>query len=162
VRPTTALHPGSTMTHRVRPLCIGFVMLFFFSPAARAQAAGRDSVFTVGPCRIHTDSLVDWQGVASHVDRQARVVPGTVPRFPMRLLSSDGYSGRIVLSMVVDTAGRVEPASVSVEESTDSRLSSWGCIVALQLRFAPATVAGRPVSSLTEQALSYEVGRPLR
>ncbi|CAN5398967.1 hypothetical protein BH09GEM1_BH09GEM1_28030 [soil metagenome] len=145
---------------------IGFliVQVLSLAPAARAQDASRDSVFTTGPCRIRSDSVVAWDNIASHVDRQPRVVPATLPMFPMRLRSTDGYSGRIVLSMVVDTLGRVQPASVSVEESTDPRLSSWGCIVALTLRFAPALVAGRPVSALTEQALSYNFsgapGRP--
>lgn len=147
-----------------RVVCFWLVQALALPSTAHAQDAARDSVFTTGPCRTHTDSAVVWESVASHVDRQPRVVPATLPMFPTRLRSTDGYSGRIVLSMVVDTLGHVQPASVSVEESTDPRLSSWGCIVALTLRFTPALVAGRPVSALTEQALSYNVsgspGRP--
>lgn len=127
--------------------------------AASSQDVAKDTVFKIGPCQIKTAELVKWDEVASRVDRPARVVPATLPFFPMHLRTRDGYSGRIVLSMVIDTAGRVEPGSVSIEESDDARLSSWGCLVALQLRYFPATVAGKPVMALTEQPLSYSVSR---
>ena len=128
-------------------------------PVAEAQVANADSVFTLGPCRIRTSEPVKWEDVVSHVDQPPRIVPATIPHFPMHLRTSTGYSGKIVLAMVVDTAGRVEPGSVSVEESTDSRLSAWGCLVALQMRYLPALVGGKPVSALTEQPLSYIMGR---
>lgn len=44
--------------------------------------------------------------------------------------------------MVIDTAGRVMPGTVGISESTDPRLSAWGCTVAFELRFVPATVGG--------------------
>ncbi len=76
----------------------------------------------------------------------------------MHLRTENAYSGRIVLAMVIDTTGGVVQGSVSVEESTDPRLSTWGCLVVYQMRFTPATVAGKRVVSLTEQPLSYNVG----
>ncbi|MES2179367.1 MAG: hypothetical protein V4550_16025 [Gemmatimonadota bacterium] len=99
-----------------------------------------------------------WDSVVSAVDQPARIVPSTVPRFPMHLRTENAYSGRIVLAMVIDTTGGVVQGSVSVEESTDPRLSTWGCLVVYQMRFTPATVAGKRVVSLTEQPLSYNVG----
>ncbi len=78
----------------------------------------------------------------------------------MRLLTPDGYDGRIVLSMVVDTTGHVQSGSLSVEESTDADLSAWGCTVALHLRFTPASAKDTPVTALVELPLSYHVGRP--
>ncbi len=116
-------------------------------------------MFNTGPCRIRTAEPMKWEDVAERVDVTPRLVPATFPRFPMHLRTRDGYHGRMVLSMVVDTAGLVEPGSISVEESTDPRLSAWGCVVALQLRFVPATLAGRRVSALVEQPFSYSVSR---
>lgn len=146
---------------RVSPSTILFLLLanLAMPPVAEAQIANADSVFSVGPCRIRTPEPVKWEDVVSHVDQPPRIVPATIPFFPTHLRTSRGYSGKIVLAMVVDTAGRVEPGSVSVEESTDSRLSAWGCLVALQMRYLPALVGGKPVSALTEQPLSYIMGR---
>ena len=146
---------------RVSPFTLLFLLLanLAMPPVAEAQIANADSVFTLGPCRIRTSEPVKWEDVVSHVDQPPRIVPATIPSFPMHLGTSRNYSGKIVLAMVVDTAGRVEPGSVSVEESTDPRLSAWGCLVALQMRYLPAIVAGKPVSALTEQPLSYEMRR---
>ena len=108
---------------------------------------------------IRTSDVVRWGDVASRTDQPPRVIPASLPFFPTHLRTRDGYSGRMVLAMVVDTLGRVDPGSISVEESTDPRLSNWGCIVALQLRFLPATVAGHPVPALAEQTFSYSASR---
>jgi hypothetical protein len=140
-----------------RQIGLLLVHVLFLAGVAQSQGTGRDSVFLVGQCPLRTDSLVNWDSVASHVDRQARLLPASLPLFPMGLRSTVGDSGRIVLSMVVDTLGHVSPGGVSVEESTDARLSAWGCIVALTIRYLPARAAGRPVSALTEQALSYNI-----
>lgn len=151
------------MRASTRRICLVLMQVCFVAGVVQSQSAGRDSVFLLGQCPLRTDSLVNWESVASHVDVQARLVPASLPRFPMGLRSTVGNSGRIVLSMVVDTLGHVAPGSVSVEESTDARLSAWGCIVALTIRYVPAMAAGRPVSALTEQALSYNIigaGRP--
>lgn len=130
---------------------------------AKAQNTGRDASFLKGLCPLRSDSLVNWGSVTSHVDRQAQLVPRSLPFFPMAFRSTVGDYGRIVLSFVVDTMGHVAPGSVSVEESTDARLSAWGCVVALTIRYLPAMAAGRPVNALTEQAISYNIigaGRP--
>src|SRR4051812_50049050 len=102
--------------------------MFVYADVAQSQATNRDSTFRVGQCPIHTDSLLNWDKVANHVDRQARLVPASLPLFPMGLRSTGGNSGRIVLSMVGDTLGRVEPASLSVEGSTNPRLRAGGWI----------------------------------
>jgi hypothetical protein len=151
------------MRASTRRICLVLVHVCFVTGVAESQGAARDSAFLVGQCPLRTDSLVNWDSVASHVDRQASLLPASLPLFPMGLRSTVGNSGRLVLSMVVDTLGHVAPGSVSVEESTDARLSAWGCIVALTIRYLPAMSAGRPVSALTEQALSYNIigaGRP--
>lgn len=64
-------------------------------------------------------------------------------------------ASRIVLAMVIDTAGRVMPGTVSIGQSTDPALSAWGCTIAFDLRFTPALLAGKPVNATGEQPLSF-------
>jgi hypothetical protein len=127
---------------------------------AQSPSAAADSTFRTGSCRIRTPEAFRWEDVVERTDQPPRVIAATMPMFPMHLRTRGGdYSGRLVLAMVVDTLGRVEPATVSVEESTDPRLSNWGCLIALQLRFLPAKAAGHHVPALVEQAFSYSASR---
>jgi hypothetical protein len=82
---------------------------------------------------------------------------------PVDFRDRDGnYSGKIVVAMVVDTTGSVVPGTLSIEESNDPRLSAWGCMAALLLRFTPATVGGKPVMALTEWPFSFYLGEPAK
>lgn len=129
---------------------------------AIGQEVKPDSVFKTGSCPTHLADAVKWDDVVTEVDEPARIAVATIPRFPMHLRSSSGeYSGRVVLGVVVDTAGNVMPGSVTIDESTDPKLSAWGCLIAFQMRFAPATKGGKAVNALAEQAFSYNSGRPL-
>lgn len=130
--------------------------------AAIAQEAKADSVFKVGSCPAHAAGTVNWDEVVTEVDEPARIVFATVPRFPMHLRDDSGvYYGRVVVAMVVDTAGSVMPGTVTIDESTDPKLSAWGCLIAFQMRFTPARKAGRIVNALGEQAFTYDMGRLL-
>ncbi len=100
------------MRASARQICLLMMQVLFLAGVAQSQSAGRDSVFLRGQCPLRTDSLVNWDSVASHVDRQARLMPASLPRFPMGLRSTVGDNGRIVLSFVVDTLGHVAPGSV--------------------------------------------------
>jgi hypothetical protein len=119
------------------------------------QRPANDSTFLTGRCpTLVADSSVKWESVVDTPDRPARMLPESRPLFPL-FLRRDGYNGKVVLGMVIDTSGRVAPGTVSVTASTDSRLSAWACAIALDLRYAPALVANKPVNALSEQPLSY-------
>ncbi len=150
------MHPRM---NRAPPLLLAVWIASALPARANAQVANADSVFRTGPCRFRIAEPFNWESVISRPDHAPQVILSTMPSFPMHLRNRGEYSGRIVLAFVVDTLGRVEPATVSVEESTDPRLSSWGCLVALQLRYVPAAVGGHAVSALTEQAFSYSASR---
>jgi hypothetical protein len=138
---------------RLHPIAIA-VSALLLARETPAQSASADSSFRTGPCPTRSDSTVDWNTVVTTPQTPARVLPASLPRFPVHL-RRDGYSARIVVAMVIDTTGRVMPGTVSISQSTDPQLSAWGCTVALDFRFTPATVAGRPVNALSEQPLSY-------
>ena len=84
-----------------------------------------------------------------------------MPHPPLTFRDKDGnYSGRIVLTLLVDTTGHVVPGTVSVTESTDPRLSMWGCGIALGLQYNAALSGGRPALTMVDQPLTYFFGEP--
>lgn len=92
------------------------------------------------------------------VDREVVVLRGAAPRYPS-LLANAGVEGTIVLHFVVDTLGRVEPASVEVIRA-DQRLFVESVREALsRTRFVPAEAAGRKVRQLVEQSFTFALAR---
>ncbi len=57
-----------------RLACFWLMQALALPCLAHAQGTGGDSAYTIGPCHIRTDSLMNWDAIASHVDRQARLV----------------------------------------------------------------------------------------
>lgn len=66
------------------------------------------------------------------------------PQIPPSLFVR-GRRGRAEASVVIDTAGRVEPASAVVHASTEPAWANAVCVVLPKLRFAPIRVQGTPV-----------------
>jgi outer membrane biosynthesis protein TonB len=122
--------------------------------AAKAQSGTADSTFLIGDCPTGSAALVKWDEIVTAPEQPARLLAASFPMFPAHL-RRDGYNGRVVLAMAIDTAGRVMPGTVSIGESTDAALSAWACTIAFNLRFTPALVAGKPVNSIGQQPLSY-------
>jgi hypothetical protein len=125
-----------------------------------AQTISRDTTFGVGACRTTAaPEPAIWARVIADADSAPRLLPGTVPGAPMFLRDRSGnYRGRVLLSFVVDSTGWVVPGTISVDESTDARLSEWACKVAVVLRYRPAHKGGVAVYVLKDQALSYVFG----
>jgi hypothetical protein len=122
--------------------------------STQAQSSTADSTFVTGDCPTRSAGSVKWDDVVTAPEQPARLLAASFPMFPAHL-RRDGYAGKVILAMVIDTAGRVMPGTVSIGESTDPALSAWACTIAFNLRFTPALVAGRPVNSTGEQPLSY-------
>jgi hypothetical protein len=127
-----------------------------------AQTISRDTIFGVGVCRTGaTAESAIWARVTANADSAPRLLSGTVPIAPLFLRDRSGnYRGRVMLSFVVDTTGWVVPGTISVDESTDARLSEWACKVAVTLRYRPAHKSGVAVYVLKDQPLSYVFGNP--
>jgi len=122
--------------------------------SVQGQDMHADSTFLTGLCPTRFADSVKWDNVVTGPDQPARMLPESRPRFPV-YLRRDGYDAKVVLGMVIDTLGRVVPGTVSVTASTDPKLSAWACTIALDLRYAPALVANKPVNALSEQPLSF-------
>jgi hypothetical protein len=141
------------MNHLTGALTAIAIALVAIPDATQAQSATADSTFVTGDCPTRSAASVKWDDVVTAPEQPARLLAASFP-IPAHL-RRDGYAGKVILAMVIDTAGRVMPGTVSIGQSTDPALSAWACTIAFNLRFTPALVAGRPVNSTGEQPLSY-------
>jgi TonB family protein len=116
------------------------------------------STGTTGPAlgtpfgRTIRDTTAAW---AHEVDRPATPLgKSRVPRYP-GLLQSARQEGSVVAFFVVDTMGRVEPASFRTASSTHTLFTESVRSAVLAMRFRPAEVAGHPVRQLVEQRFIF-------
>jgi protein TonB len=84
----------------------------------------------------------------------AIVVFQPAPRYPKHL-ETLGLEGRIVVEFVIDTAGRVEPGSLRVLESTHQAFDQAAQTAMLESEFKPARLSGQAVRQLTRQAVRF-------
>lgn len=90
------------------------------------------------------------------VERVVALRTSASPDYPPALRKL-GIEGTVRVRFVVDTLGRVEPASVDVRASPHEALSESVRAVLPRLRFAPAQVAGRPVRQLVEMPFVFSL-----
>lgn len=94
------------------------------------------------------------------VERAAVALPGNpTPDYPAALLAA-GIEGSVLVELIVDTTGRVEPSSVRIVESDHALFESAVRAVLPRMRFAPAEAGGRRVRQWVRQP--FEFHRELR
>jgi len=84
------------------------------------------------------------------------VLTGPLPVYP-ELLRRAGVEGRVLLEAVVDTTGRVQPASISVVSATNPGFVAPARQALLATLFRPARVGGRPVSMLVRVPFEFTI-----
>lgn len=96
----------------------------------------------------------DWdvREIFAHVLAQGK------PRYPEQLRSA-GVDGRVLVQFVVDTTGRIDPASIRILESTHELFSRAVRDALTAFRFAPAEVGGRRVSALAQMPFDFHITR---
>ncbi len=126
-----------------------------------------EHLFSVGPARQGTpgssattsagggDAPFDGYTVDKPVEPFANQ---PVPRYPA-MLRSAGVEGRVDVRFVVDTLGRVEPASIQIIDSTHQQFVDSVLSALLRQRFLPAEVAGRRVRQLVTQPFVFTITR---
>lgn len=106
-------------------------------------------------------SLGSGEGVftAVQVEKAVAVRPGSpTPIYP-EMLRSNAVAGSVRMRFVVDSAGRVDFARLTVLHS-DHLLFTRAVEAALRrMRYLPAEVGGRPVAQLVEQTFAFELHR---
>lgn len=91
------------------------------------------------------------------VEKPVVQVPGTaLPRYP-ELLKSTGVEGEVLVEFVVDSAGRAEPNSFRVLNTTHELFALAVRNAMPGMRFVPAVVGGRKVKQLVRQPFVFAI-----
>lgn len=99
----------------------------------------------------------DRPWAAWQVEQPAMALPGSpTPRYP-DLLRAAGVEGEAVMAFVVDTTGRVDPASITVLRTTHELFAAAVRQALPTMRFVPAEVDGRKVRQLVQQPFVFAV-----
>jgi TonB family protein len=93
---------------------------------------------------------------ASAVDEQPQLLAAPAPAYPA-LLRDAGITGRVLLQAVVDTTGRVDPATVKVLRSPNPGFEIPSRQWILKALFRPARLGGRLVRVLVNLPLDYAI-----
>ena len=107
--------------------------------------------------QIGTAPAVPGNGVftSQAVDRIVVALRGNPqPAYPPSLRVAN-LEGEVLVRFVVDTAGRVEPSTVSVLQATHELFADAVRAWLPQTRYEPAQAAGRPVRQLVEQRVGF-------
>lgn len=92
----------------------------------------------------------------SAVDELPRLLAAPRPEYPT-LLRDAGITGRVLLQAVIDTTGRVDPASVKVVQSPNPGFDNSSRRWILQALFRPARIRGRAVRVLVNMPLDFSI-----
>jgi protein TonB len=93
---------------------------------------------------------------ASAVDEQPQLLAAPPPTYPA-LLREAGITGRVMLQAVIDTTGRVDPATVKVLHSPNPGFEIPSRQWILKALFRPARLGGRLVRVLVNLPLDYSI-----
>jgi TonB family protein len=85
---------------------------------------------------------------------QATLVSPPTPRYPTAL-EAGGIEGLVAMEFVIDTTGRVEPASIRILHSTHDAFETEARTALAGALFRPARFSGRPVRQLTRQSIRF-------
>jgi periplasmic protein TonB len=121
----------------------------FTDPPARPAGGGEGSGDPSGE-----GPAFPWQ-----VDKVALLLPGSPsPRYPEGLQHS-GVEGEVVAQFVVDSAGRVDPGSITILRADDERFARAVRDALRAMRFAPAEAGGRKVAQLVQLPFQFTIAR---
>jgi protein TonB len=91
------------------------------------------------------------------VERVALLLPGSPgPRYPDALRRA-GVEGEVVARFVVDSAGCVDPASITILRADDELFARAVRAALGGLRFMPAQAGGRKVAQLVQLPFTFSL-----
>jgi TonB family protein len=85
---------------------------------------------------------------------QAVVVRQPAPEYPT-VLATVGIEGKVSVEFVIDTLGRVEPASIRILDSSHEAFGSSARAAIAATIFRPARLSTHPVRQLTRQSIRF-------
>jgi TonB family protein len=123
----------------------------------RGVEGGIASGVAGGTGKVVADDELDAIYAATTSDARfepAVLVSEPAPMYP-KPLEAVGIEGRVALEFVIDTTGRVEPASIKVLDSTRPAFEAAARTAVAGGIFRPARLSGRPVRQLTRQSVRF-------
>jgi protein TonB len=95
----------------------------------------------------------------NEVERPVAVLPGTAgPAYP-EMLRAAGIEGQVLAQFVVDSTGKVDPASFTALESQHPLFTAAVRSALSRMRFLPAEARGARVAQLVQQSFHFTVRR---
>ena len=122
-------------------------------PVTRRRPSTPDLERLIANLAVYTADQVD-QPATLNANRKVDVV------YPPALFAA-GTGGSVVAEFVVDSEGKVEPATIGIVSSTDSELSAAVRAAVERATFRPALLKGKPVRQIVQQPFSFPP-RPIR
>ncbi|MGH7605973.1 MAG: energy transducer TonB, partial [Gemmatimonadales bacterium] len=110
-------------------------------PTLRSTCHGFTDPGAPAPARALTSDSVYGEAA---VDEKPELLSLPEPEYPA-MLRRAGVQGRVVVELVIDTRGRVEPGSPRVVSSPNPRFSESALKAIQRATFRPARIHGRPV-----------------
>jgi TonB family protein len=110
-----------------------------------------------GTGKVDTDGELDriYEATTANARfEQAVLVSEPTPQYP-KALEAVRIEGRVALEFVIDTAGRVEPTSIKVLESTRTAFEAAARTAVAGAVFRPARMTSHPVRQLTRQSIRF-------
>jgi protein TonB len=98
--------------------------------------------------------VTDSQIYAAAIVDEAPLLLSPPPPYP-ELMRQAGIAGRVLVQAVVDTTGRLEPASIRILESPSPGFERTTTEWARTARFRPARLRGRAVRVLVRQPVQF-------
>lgn len=117
--------------------------------------AGGTSTGVVGgvPQMINSDqTYYEFQ-----VEKQAARLPGTGDPIYPEMLKAAGFQGKVLVTFVIDTTGRADPATFKVLSSSHDLFTKAVREQLPRMKFLPAEVGGRKVKQLVQQPFEFSI-----
>lgn len=148
------MHPPARPTSRVRPVALGAATLAAVavacaveSPTRPNTAAARTTAPKPAAPNVAAQPYFEFQ-----VEEPATLLAPPDVRYPAALRTAEGggITGDVLAQFVVDTTGRVDPATAKVLRSTHPAFTAAILAVLPALAFHPARAGGRAVKQLVQ------------
>ena len=138
-------------------IAIAIILLGVATAASPIVVRAQATVRPVSATRPAPTARRDSVYFEFQVEKPAEALPGgTRPAYPAAL-SAAHVEGQVLAQFVVDTAGRVEPGTFKVLETTNAVFADAVEAALPGMRFSPAELHGRAVRQVVQQPFVFRL-----
>src|SRR5262245_19848141 len=165
--PNTVAAPGPVTNIVIKRVDAPTIVPANLPPIDMTGAVSADSIVIGGPprsgggtCQLRCLDLTENPSSGEwHTDELLmHLLTPAKPRYPEPLRQA-GIEGRVLVRFVVDTVGRIDPASVQILSSTHDQFTRAVRDALSGFRFRPAESNGKHIPALAEMPFEFKVTR---